>query len=160
MDGIRLDDEVVNYLASNLGINIREIEGTIIRLNAMSNLLRQPITLEFTKNAISDYMSEKKENITIDDIVEIVSQELNIKPSDIKSKKRAKKIVEARRISIYLARNLTPNSMPQIAVYFGMKDHSAISHTMRKIEEIISSDENLKVLIEELSNKIETFKGK
>jgi chromosomal replication initiator protein len=160
MDGIRLDEEVVNYLASNLGINIREIEGTIIRLNAMSNLLRQPITLEFAKNAISDYMSEKKNSITIDDIIEIVSSELNIKPSDIKSKKRAKKIVEARRISIYLARNLTPNSMPQIAVYFGMKDHSAISHTMRKIEEIIAQDENLKVLIEELSNKIETFKSK
>jgi chromosomal replication initiator protein len=76
-------------------------------------------------------MSEKKNSITIDDIIEIVSSELNIKPNDIKSKKRVKKIVEARRISIYLARNLTPNSMPQIAVYFGMKDHSAISHTMR-----------------------------
>jgi len=160
MDGIRLNDDVINYLASNLGINIREIEGTIIRLNAMSNLLRQPITLEFAKNAISDYMSEKKENISIDNIIDIVSQELNIKPSDIKSKKRAKKIVEARRICIYLARNLTPNSMPQIAVYFGMKDHSAISHTMRKIKEIIEKDESLKVLIEELSNKIETFKGK
>jgi len=160
MDGIRLEDEVINYLASNLGVNIREIEGTIIRLNAMSSLLRQPITVEFAKNAISDYLSEKKQSIKIDDIIEIVSNELNIKPSDIRSKKRAAKIVEARRISIYLARNLTPNSMPQIAIYFGMKDHSAISKTMKKIEEIIQEDENLNVLIEELSNKIETFKTK
>ncbi len=160
LDGIRLDDEVVNFLASSLGHNIREIEGTIIKLNAMSHLLRKPITLEFAKDAISDYLQDKKENITIDDIIEIVSQELNIKPSDIKSKKRAKKIVEARRIAIYLARNLTPNSMPQIAVYFGMKDHSAISHTMKKIEEILENDENFKVLIEEISNKVETFKAK
>jgi len=160
LDGIRLDDDVINFLASSLGSNIREIEGTIIKLNAMSHLLRKPITLEFAKDAISDYLQDKKENITIDDIIEIVSQELNIKPSDIKSKKRAKKIVEARRIAIYLARNLTPNSMPQIAVYFGMKDHSAISHTMKKIEEILENDENFKVLIEEISNKVETFKAK
>ena len=158
LNGIRLDEEIVNYLATKLGSNIREIEGTIIKINAMSSLLRQKITLDFVKNAIEDYLSEKKKNITIDTIVDIVSQELNLKPSDIKSKKRSKKIVEARRISIYLARNLTPNSMPQIAVYFGMKDHSAISHAMKKIEEIIENDENLKVSIEELSNKIETLK--
>ena len=158
LNGIRLDEEIVNYLATKLGSNIREIEGTIIKINAMSSLLRQKITLEFTKNAIEDYLSEKKKSITIDTIVDIVAQELNVKPSDIKSKKRAKKIVEARRISIYLARNLTPNSMPQIAIYFGMKDHSAISHAMKKIEEIIENDENLKVSIEELSNKIETLK--
>ncbi len=159
LDGIKLNDEIVNFLATKLGSNIREIEGTIIKINAMSNLLRQPITLDFVKNAIEDYLNEKKKSITIDSIVDIVAQELNVKPSDIKSKKRAKKIVEARRIAIYLARNLTPNSMPQIAVYFGMKDHSAISHAMKKIEDIIESDENLKVLIEELSNKIETLKS-
>ena len=159
LNGIRLDDEIVNFLATKLGSNIREIEGTLIKINAMSSLLRQKITLDFVKNAIEDYLNEKKENITIDTIVKIVAQELNVKPSDIKSKKRAKKIVEARRIAIYLARNLTPNSMPQIAVYFGMKDHSAISHAMKKIEEIIENDENLKVLIDELSNKIETLKN-
>jgi len=158
MDGIRLDDEVINFLASNLGTNIREIEGTIIKLNAMSNLLRQKIDLEFAKNAIEDYVNEKKKSISIDDIVKIVSQELNIKPSDIISKKRSKKIVEARRVAIYLARNLTPNSMPQIAVFFGMKDHSAISHTMKKIESILEEDENFKVLVEEISNKIESKK--
>ena len=158
MDGIRLDDEVINFLASNLGTNIREIEGTIIKLNAMSNLLRQKIDLEFAKNAIEDYVNEKKKSISIDDIVKIVSQELNVKPSDIISKKRSKKIVEARRVAIYLARNLTPNSMPQIAVFFGMKDHSAISHTMKKIESILEEDENFKVLVEEISNKIESKK--
>jgi len=85
-----------------------------------------------------------------------ISKELNIKPSDMKSKKRTKNVVNARRIAIYLARNLTPNSMPQIAVYFGMKDHTAISHAMKKINEIIDSDENFKVILEELSNKVNT----
>jgi chromosomal replication initiator protein len=156
LDGIKLDNEIVNYIATHMGDNIREIEGTIIKLNALSSMLNQEITLDFAQNAIKDQLKEKKENITIDDIVKIISKELNIKPSDIKSKKRTKNVVNARRIAIYLARNLTPNSMPQIAVYFGMKDHTAISHAMKKINEIIESDENFKVILEELSNKINT----
>ncbi|MEA2048620.1 MAG: chromosomal replication initiator protein DnaA [Campylobacterota bacterium] len=156
LDGIRLDAEIVNYIATHMGDNIREIEGTIIKLNALSSMLNQKITLDFTQTAIRDQLKEKKENITIDDIVKIISKELNIKPSDIRSKKRTKNVVNARRIAIYLARNLTPNSMPQIAVYFGMKDHTAISHAMKKINEIIESDENFKVILEELSNKVNT----
>jgi chromosomal replication initiator protein len=156
LDGIHLDKEIVHYIATHMGDNIREIEGTIIKLNAMSTMLNQPITLEFARNAIKDQLKEKQENISIDDIVKIVSRELNVKPSDIRSKKRTKNVVNARRIVIYLARNLTPNSMPQIALYFGMKDHSAVSHALRKINEIVDKDENFKVLLEELSNKVGT----
>lgn len=156
LDGIKLNHEIINFIATHMGDNIREIEGTIIKLNALSSMLNQEITLDFAQNAIKDQLKEKKENITIDDIVKIVSRELNIKPSDIKSKKRTKAVVNARRTAIYLARNLTPNSMPQIALYFGMKDHTAISHAMKKINEIIDNDENFKVLLEELSNKVNT----
>jgi len=160
LDGIRLNNEIIHYIAANMGDNIREIEGTIIKLNAMSSMLNQKITLEFTKATIKDQLKEKQENITIDNIVKIVSKELNIKPSDIKSKKRTQSIVNARRIVIYLARNLTHNSMPQIARYVGMKDHTAISHAMKKINELIDNDENFKVLLEELTNKIETVTKK
>jgi chromosomal replication initiator protein len=156
LDGIKLSQDVIHFIATHMGDNIREIEGTIIKLNALSSMLGQEITLDFAQNAIKDQLKEKKENITIDNIVKIVSRELNIKPSDIKSKKRTKNVVNARRTAIYLARNLTPNSMPQIALYFGMKDHTAISHAMKKINEIIENDENFKVLLEELSNKIHT----
>ena len=156
LDGIVLNNEIINYIAANMGDNIREIEGTIIKLNALSSMLNQEITLDFAQNAIKDQLKEKKENVTIDDIVKIVSRELNIKPSDIKSKKRTKSVANARRTAIYLARNLTPNSMPQIAMYFGMKDHTAISHAMKKINEIIDNDENFKVLLDELSNKVHT----
>jgi len=156
LDGIKLNNEIINYIATNMGDNIREIEGTIIKLNAMASMLNQDITLDFAQNAIKDQIKEKKESITIDDILKIVSRELNVKPSDIKSKKRTKSVVDARRTSIYLARNLTQSTMPQIAMYFGMKDHTAISHSMKKINEIIENDENFKLLLEELSNKINT----
>jgi len=154
IDGISLNQDIINFIASNMGDNIREIEGAIIKLNAYAGLMNQELTLEFAQNVIKDQLAEKQANITIDDIVRVISKELNIKLSDIKSKKRTKDVVNARRISIYLTRNLTPNSMPQIAVYFGMKDHTAVSHAMKKINELVDNDENFKVLLEEFSNKI------
>lgn len=156
LDGIRLNTPIVHFIATHMGDNIREIEGTIIKLNALSSMLNQEITLDFAQNAIKDQIKEKKELVSIDDILSLVSKELNIKPSDIKSKKRIRNVVRARRISIYLARNITQSTMPQIAVYFGMKDHTAISHAMKTINDIIESDENFTLLLEELTNKIQS----
>jgi len=154
IDGISLNQDIINFIASNMGDNIREIEGAIIKLNAYAGLMNQKLTLDFAQNVIKDQLAEKQANITIDDIVKMISKELNIKLSDIKSKKRTKDIVNARRITIYLTRTLTGNSMPQIAVYFGMKDHTAVSHAMKKVNELIEENENFKVLLEEFSNKI------
>ena len=155
-DKIYLDKDVINYIATNMGDNIREIESAIINLNAYARLMRQEITLEFAKNILRDQIKEKRENISLENIVEIVSKELNVKPSEMKSKSRSKNIVEARRIVIYLAKNLTPNSMPQIAQFFNMKDHSAVSHSIKKINELIETNEYFKVRVEELKNKILT----
>ena len=155
-DKIYLSTDVINYIATNMGDNIREIESAIINLNAYARLMRQEITLEFAKNILRDQIKEKRENINLESIVETVSKELNIKPSDMKSKSRSKNIVEARRIVIYLAKNLTPNSMPQIAQFFNMKDHSAVSHSIKKINELIETNEYFKVRVEELKNKILT----
>jgi chromosomal replication initiator protein len=137
-----------------MGNNIREIEGAIIKLNAYAGLMNQQLTLEFAHNVIKDQLIEKQTNISIDEIVTFISKELNVKLSDIKSKKRTRIVVRARRISIYIARNLTSSSMPQIAVYFGMKDHTAVSHAMKKVKETIEGDESFKIVLEELSNKI------
>jgi len=159
LNGIHLDNDIVNFIAANMGNNIREIEGIIIQLNAFANMMNQNITLEFAKNVIKNQLKERTENITIDDIVKVVSKELNVKPSEIKSKSRSKNIVAARRIVIYLARSLTPNSMPSLAQYFGMKDHTAVSHAMKKINQLIDSDETFKAKIEELSHKITSTTG-
>jgi len=154
LNGIQIDNDIVNYIAAKMGNNIREIEGIIIQLNAFANMMNQNITLDFAKNVIKNQLKERSENITIDDIVKVVSKELNVKPSEIKSKSRSRKIVEARRIVIYLARTLTPNSMPSLAQYFGMRDHTAVSHAMKKINEMLDKDETFKAKIEELGHKI------
>lgn len=151
---VRLSKEIIDYIATIIDNNAREIEGILSKLHAYAKLMNQDITLEFTKNVLKEQLQEKRENITIEYIVKFVSKELNVKPSEIRSKSRSKNIVYARRVSIYLARELTQNSMPQLAQYFGMKDHTAISHTMKKINELLKSDENFKVKIDELNNKI------
>ena len=156
LDGIDLNDDIINYIASNMGDNIREIESAIINLNAYASLMRQEITFDFAKSVMKQQIKEKRENITLEDIIAIISKELNIKPSEIKSKKRSRNIVEARRIGIYLARTLTPNSMPALASFFGMKDHTAVSHNMKKINELIETNETFRLRVDELKNKVLT----
>ena len=121
-----------------------------------AKLMNIDIDIEFAKNVLKEQQRENRANITIDLIMDIVAKELNVKPSEVKSKSRSKNIVYARRIAIYLCRDLTTNSMPQLAQYFGMKDHTAISHTMKKINELIKNDEDFKTKIEELNNKIKS----
>ncbi len=154
LDGIELGDDIVNYIASHMGNNIREIEGVLIKLNAYSSLVNQKITLELAKNVLSEQQKEQQKHITLKDIVDTVAAQLNIKPSEIKSKSRNRQIVNARRIVIYLARTLTPNSMPALAQFFGMKDHTSVSHAMKKVKEMIENDADFKLLIDELAHKI------
>ncbi|MDP1784733.1 MAG: chromosomal replication initiator protein DnaA [Sulfuricurvum sp.] len=154
---VKLDKEVINYVATIIENNTREIEGILSKLNAYSQLMGVDVNIEFARNVLKEQMAEKRNNITTDLIMEIVSKELNVKSSEIRSKSRNSNIVYARRIAIYLSRNLTPNSMPQLAQYFGMKDHTAVSHTMKKINELMKNDEDFKVKIDELANKISTM---
>ncbi|WP_428023251.1 chromosomal replication initiator protein DnaA [Arcobacter sp.] len=154
LNGIHLNREIVNYIATNLDNSIREIEGVLIRINASASLLNQEINLPMVQNLLKEQIKETKENIKLPDIISIVAIELNIKPSDIKSKKRTAIVANARRIVIYLARELTHNSMPDIAKFLGMKDHSSISHNIKKANELIEKDENFKLIIENLKNKI------
>jgi len=151
---VKLSEDIVNYIATVIESNVREIEGILSKLHAYSQLMHVDIDLNFTKSVLKDQMRENRENLTMDKITQIVAKDLNIKPSEIRSKGRSKNIVYSRRISIYICRELTQNTMPQLAQYFGMKDHTAISHTIKKINSLIKDDEDFKVKIDELTNKI------
>ena len=154
LNGIKLSKEIINFIATSLDNSIREIEGVIIRINASASLLNQEINLAMVQGLLKEQIKENKENIKLPDIINVVSNELNIKPSDIKSKKRTAAVANARRIVIYLVRELTHNSMPDIAKVLGMKDHSSISHNIKKANELIEQDENFKLVIQNLKNKI------
>ncbi|MEA1892578.1 MAG: chromosomal replication initiator protein DnaA [Campylobacterota bacterium] len=151
---VKLSDEIINYIATVIESNVREIEGILSKLHAYSQLMHIDIDLAFTKNILKDQLKENRENLTLDIITKSVAKDLNIKPTEIRSKSRSRNLVYARRISIYICRELTQNTMPQLALYFGMKDHTAISHTLKKINELMKNDEDFRVKIEELTNKI------
>ena len=154
LNGIVLTKDIVHYIATNLGNSVREIEGVLIQINANANLLGVDINIELVQRVLKDQIKETKENIKLIDIINIVSNELNIKPSDLKSTKRTKNIVDGRRTVIYLARELTHNSMPDIAKFLGMKDHSSVSKNISKANELIEKDENFRLKLENLKNKI------
>jgi len=154
LNGIHLSKDIINYIATNLDNSVREIEGVIIDINARGNLLNHEINLDMVKSLLKEKIKDTKENIKLPDIINITANELNIKPSDIKSKKRTAAVANARRVVIYLARELTHNSMPDIAKFLGMKDHSSISHNIKKANELIEKDENFKLIIENLKNKV------
>jgi chromosomal replication initiator protein len=154
LNKVSLTPDIVNYIATVIDNNVREIEGILSRLHAYSQLMHVDIDLAFTKNALKDQLKEKKMNLSMESITNCVSKDLNIKPSEIRSKGRSKNLVYARRIAIFICRELTQNTMPQLAQYFGMKDHTAISHTIKKINELIQTDEDFKTKIAELTNKI------
>jgi chromosomal replication initiator protein len=151
---VKLSKDIINYIATVIDNNVREIEGILSKLHAYSQLMHVDIDLAFTKNVLKDQVQENRANLSMETITNSVAKELNIKPSEIRSRGRSKNLVYARRIAIYICRDLTQNTMPQLAVYFGMKDHTAISHTIKKINSLIETDEDFKTKIDELTNKI------
>jgi len=126
----------------------------LIDINARGNLLGHEISLDMVKNLLKEKIKDTKENIKLPDIINAVASELNIKPSDLKSSKRTKNVVDGRRTVIYLARELTHNSMPDIAKFLGMKDHSSVSKNISKANELIEKDEDFRLKLENLKNKI------
>lgn len=154
LNGFELSKDIIHFIATTLNSSIREIEGLLIKINASADLLGQSIDIDLVKNLLKEQIKEKKDNIKLPNIIEIVANELNIKPSDLKSAKRNANVVNARRIVIYLARELTHNSMPDIAKFLGMKDHSSVSKNISKANELIEKDENFRLNLENLKNKI------
>jgi len=154
LDKVYLSKEAIYYIATRISTNTREIEGILTRLHAHATIMNTEITLNFVKDVLKEQIKNENAKVSIDKIIHIVAKELNIKPSEIKSKSKSRNIVYARRITIYLARSLTPNSMPELAKYFNMKDHTAVSHTIKTINQMFDEDENFKLKIEELKNKI------
>ncbi|MDE7172846.1 MAG: chromosomal replication initiator protein DnaA [Helicobacter sp.] len=153
-DRIFLTNDVIEFIATNINNNIREIGGNILQLNVAANIIGQDITLEFARQQLKEHIVEESTNITLERIIDTVALDFNIKPSEISSKSKRKKIVLSRRIVIYLARLLTPNSMPSIAQGLGMKDHSSVSKAYKAIETEIKTNKDFKLKLEELQSKI------
>lgn len=155
INNIKLPDDVAYFLASSDTRNIRELEGMLIRLGAYSSLQHIPITLNMAKNNLKDILVDKRKEITVELIQKTVAEHFGLKVADLKSEKRLKAFVQARQIAIWLCRDMTTASYPDIGARFGGKDHSTVIHAAKKIEKLMIDDTNLVKTIEELKEIIQ-----
>jgi len=151
---IHLPDDVAMFIATGATTNIRELEGMLIRLGAYASLTGQEITLSMARENLKDIIVEKGRDITIEVIQKTVAEHFRIKLSDLKSSKRIKNIIYPRQIAMFLCRELTKSSYPEIGERFGGKDHSTIIHSVRKIEKELGNSEETKETIEFLRRKL------
>jgi len=152
---ISLSNDVSHFLASQLGSNIRELEGALTRLRAYASLTGNEIHIAMAKETLKDILSDRQKMITIENIQKAVANYFNIKVIDLKSSKKLKLYSLPRQVSMYLCRILTKASYPEIGEKFGGKDHSTVIHAFRKIENKISDDPEIKKTIEFLKNELQ-----
>ncbi len=132
--GITLDDDIYFLLASKITSNVRELEGALTRLTAYSKLSKQPITMALAQDKLRDQLQLKTKVINIEDIQKQVAHYYNIRLQDMKSKVRKRNIAYPRQIAMYISKELTKMSMPEIADRFDKKDHTTILYAHRKIK--------------------------
>jgi chromosomal replication initiator protein len=152
---IALSNDVGLFLASQLGSNIRELEGALTRLRAFASLTGNDINIAMAKETLKDILSDRQKMISVDNIQKAVAAFYNIKVSDLKSSKRLRIYALPRQICMYLCRTLTKSSFPEIGAKFGGKDHSTVIHAFRQIEKRSSEDRELKKVIETLIGELQ-----
>lgn len=150
-----IDDEIIQYIATNIKSNIRELEGALNKVMANARLNKQELTLALAEDALKDIIyPDQIREVTPTLIIDIVSEHFNVTKEDITSKKRNSEYVLPRQIIMYLCRTMTGTPLQTIASLLSKKDHTTVIHGVEKIEEKIKTDEDLKNKIEIIKKKI------
>lgn len=137
---VEMPDAVLEFLALKVTSNIRELEGALNRIVAHAEVSKNPITLESTQEVLQDLLRSHDRRITIDEIQRKVAEHYNIRLSDMHSARRARQVARPRQVAMYLAKQLTARSLPEIGRKFGGRDHTTVMHAVRKIEELSGED--------------------
>lgn len=153
--GMIVSTDILEFIAGSITSNIRELEGCLIKLLANASLNSKEITLELAKKTVKEIATDRKINITIDDISKAVCHYLNIAENKIREKTRKKEIVLARQLAMYFSKELTKSSLKTIGLHFGGRDHSTVIHACNSIEQMRNNELSMKELIDSIRNKIE-----
>jgi chromosomal replication initiator protein len=152
--GLDVPQEVIRFLSEKIKTNIRELEGALIRIIAHATLTGEDLTLEFAQKVLKDLLHEEEKKITVELIQKKVAEYFNIRFSDMHTRRRNQAVAFPRQIAMYLVRELTNHSLPEIGVYFGGKDHTTILHAYHKIQKDMAKNRQLKDLVQKLLNNI------
>jgi chromosomal replication initiator protein len=153
-DHVELPQEVIDYIASNVKSNIRELEGCYIGVIARHTLDQRPIDLQLAETVLRNVILSEKKNITIEQIQKLVADHFKISENSLRAKTRKKEIVVPRQIAIYLAKHFTHASLKTIGLHFGGRDHSTIIHACRTVENDMETDTALKTNVQNLEKHI------
>lgn len=153
---VKIPKDVIDFLASKIVSNVRELEGALNKVIAHSNFTLKEITLENTQNILRDLLRSNERIITVEDIQKKVASRYNIKLSDMSSSRRLREVARPRQIAMYLSKALTPKSLADIGKKFGKKDHTTVMHAIKKVEELLKNDielsEEINLLMKILQN--------
>lgn len=154
---VQVPNEVMFYIAEKIKSNIRELEGALIRVVAYAKLNNINITLDMAKDVLKDMVVEEEKKVTIELIQKKVAEYFDIRLSDMKAKKRSKIVAYPRQIAMYLARELTSHSLPEIGEQFGGRDHTTVLHAYEKIQHESVSNPTIKGLLNKLVFEIKNY---
>jgi chromosomal replication initiator protein len=149
-EAVPLPDNVAIYIASKIKSNIRELEGSLIRLVAYASLTGQEITLGLAQEVLKDVLAHTDKAVTIEVIQKTVADFYQLKPSDLRSRNNAKSVSIPRQVAMYLCKSLTHASLPEIGRSFGGKHHSTVIHSIRKVEDLRKRDQDFNKVINSL----------
>ena len=135
--------EVIEFLARKITANVRELEGALNRVVAYAALVNAPVTLQFTRETLADLLRAHEKKLTIDEIQRKVADYYALKMTDLLSARRAREVARPRQVAMYLAKKLTPRSLPEIGRRFGGRDHTTVMHAVKRIEELRAADSEL-----------------
>jgi chromosomal replication initiator protein len=156
-ESIALDipPQVLEFLAHKISSNIRELEGALNRIEAHAILIGRPVTLEMVQDVLHDLLKANDRRVTIEEIQKKVAEHFNIKLSEMYSPRRARSVARPRQIAMYLSKQLTTRSLPEIGRRFGNRDHTTVMHAVRKVEELRSLDATIDEDVELLRRMLE-----
>lgn len=153
---MEISDTVLDYVANLITTNGRDLDGALNRLICHAQTSREPVTIAVAEKALADLLGAREpRKVRIEDIQKIVSQHYNVSRTDMLSARRTRTIVLPRQIAMYIAKNVTPRSLPEIGRRFGNRDHTTVLHAVRKIEGLLQTDKKLSQEIELLRRLVE-----
>ena len=153
-ENIDLPSDVCHFLARHIHSNVRILEGSLTRIKAFADMSNQTISIDMCKNVLKDVLGTKRSLISIEEVIRCVAKHYGLKPSDLKSPKRAKPITRARQVAMYLCRELTSQSFPEIGSRFGGRDHATVIHGVNKITALLEVDSDLQSDIQLLGKSL------
>ncbi len=154
--GMQIPIKVLEFLAHKITSNVRELEGALNRIVAHAQLVGRALTIESAQEVLHDLLRANDRRVTIDEIQKRVAEHYNIRLADMHSARRARAVARPRQVAMYLCKQLTPRSLPEIGRKFGGRDHTTVMHAVRKIEELRANDRTLAEDIELLRRMLET----